>query len=114
MRIDDLAQYPFYTHPCDEVLADHARHVIVHQYVACLKIASEWVVPTNEDMSWLDIPAVVDVLIGSCLWNPTYGFFRVVAFDKTAQRIAIQTKTSLAAEGTVVPACTKFILTPDV
>lgn len=111
-----LFSEPFYTHPCYEVTSDHARHMILHQYVACVKIANQWVVPANNVGAWLDLPAVVDVLIGSCIWNPQFGYFLVTAFDKAGQRIMIERKNvaSTAEPGTNVPMCTKFIFTPNV
>lgn len=114
MTCDEILQQPHYTHPCSEVLQDHARHVILHQYVACLKISNLWVVPSGTDTTWLDLPAVVDVLPGSCLWNPDYGYFRIVSFDKPGQRVLVQrTSRTTAVAGTVIQSCTRFILAPD-
>ena len=111
MTQNPLLMQPFYTHPCDSVLEDHSRHVIVHQYVACIKVPEAWAVPSG--MVWLSTPALVDVLVGSCLWHPDYGSFRVVAFDKGAQRIRVQPKSD-AVVGTQIPSCSKFIFIADV
>jgi len=112
----DLMQNPFYTHPCSEVTEDHARHMILHQYTTCLKVVNVWAVPNNDVAVWLTVPAIVDFLVGSCLWNPEYGYFRVTAFDKQAQKVQVQRVdiVATAAPGTQVPACTKFIVTVDV
>jgi hypothetical protein len=105
----------YYTNACDEVLADHARHLIVHQYVACVKVKNEWAVPQSDELLWLDLPALVDVLIGSCLWNPDYGFFKITAYDRQAHKVQVQRKdvAGTASAGTVIPMCTKFIFVAD-
>lgn len=114
--INPLLQEPFYTHPCSEVTEDHARHLIVHQYVACLKIVNEWAVPLNSVAVWVELPAVVDILTDCCLWNPQFGYFIVSAFDKQAQRVQVQRKDVIgtAAPGVRIPSCTKFIVTPNI
>lgn len=107
---------PFYTNPCSEVTEDHARHIIVHQYVACFKITNEWAIPLPDQLIWVEVPAMVDMLTGSCIWNPDYGYFVVVAFDKVAQKVRLQRKDgdTTAPAGTIIPSCTKFISTPNV
>lgn len=116
MTKNPLMAEPFYTNPCSEVMEDHARHVIVHQYVACVRVSNQWAVPSDGESVWLDIPALVDIQVGSCLWNATFGYFRVVSFDKEANRAAVQRNTNSfnAAPGTNVPSCTKFVLAPDI
>lgn len=113
--MSDEFQEPFYVHRCPDLQEDNARHIILHQYVACLRISNEWAVPTDPESTWLDIPAVVDVLPGVCLFNPAYGYFRIASFDKQAQKVLVQRvpSTLTASPGTVVPGCTKFILTPE-
>lgn len=108
-------QDPYYTHPCEEVTEDHARHVLLHQYVGCVKIPNEWAVPSGTTSARLDLPAVVDLVVGSCLWNPDYGYFLITSFDKKGQTVTVQRKETptTAGPGTVVPSCTKFIFTPN-
>ncbi len=112
---DGLYANPYYTHPCSEVKEDHARHVIVHQYVGCVRIPNEWVVPTNDSVTWLQLSAVVDVLVGSCLWHPDYGYFRITAFDARVQKIQLQRVDveGTSPAGTTIPMCTKFIFAPE-
>jgi hypothetical protein len=112
----DEESFSFYSNPCTEVTQDHARHVTLNQYVACIRISNNWVVPLNDTATWLHVPAVVDFLVGCCIWNPEFGYFSVTAFDKNVQKIQIQRKDveTTAAPGTPVPGCTKFIITPDV
>lgn len=107
---------PFYTHPCDELIEDHAKHVLLHQYVGCIRIPSQWAVPNNNSVIRLELPAIVDILVGCCLWNPDYGYFLVTAFDKQGQTVTIERKPgpTTAQPGTVIPSCTKFIFTPNV
>ncbi len=106
------SENPYYTHPCDSLTEDHARHVVVHQYVACVRIPSEWSVPSNNSAVRVSLPAVVDVLIGSRLWNPQFGYFLITSFDKQGQTVTLQRQANSSVAGTVVPSCTKFIFTP--
>lgn len=102
--------YPFYSHPCD-IQEDHARHIVVHQYVACIRVPNVWAVP--ESSVWLEVPALVDALVGSCIWNPDYGYFLITAYDKEAQKILVErlNVSGTALPGVVIPLCTKFIFT---
>lgn len=104
---------PFYTVPESEVTEDHARHIILHQYTSCVRVTNQWAVPLDSALVWLDVPAIVDALVGSVMWNPTYGYFKVTAFDKQAQRIQVQRKAQSAAPGTVVAADSRFIFVSD-
>lgn len=108
------SEHPFYTHPCDSLVEDHSRHTIVHQYVGCIKIPSEWVVPANNSAVRVSVPAVVDLVIGSCLWNPDFGYFLITSFDKQGQSVTLERKSNSSIAGTVVPSCTKFIFAPNV
>ena len=112
---DDLMHNPFYTHPCSEVKEDHARHIILHQYVGCIKISNTWAIPTNDSEVTVRVPAVVDILVGCCLWNPEFGYLRVSAYDKFGQTVTLQRleRSDSAAPGKAVPMCTKFIITPE-
>lgn len=115
MSNEEMFNYPFYAHPCSEVKEDHARHVIVHQYVGCIKISNQWAVPSNESAVWVTVPALVEVMIGSCLWNPEYGYFRVAAFDSNANKIQLQRldRSDTTLPGRVIPFCTKFIFVAE-
>jgi len=108
-----LMQHGFYTNPCGELTQDHARHVIVHQYVGCIKIANSWVIPVGEESASLDVPALVDVLVGSCLWNPEFGTFRIIHYDAGLQKIKVQTTEDSGEPGTLVVSCTSFIFVQD-
>lgn len=114
--VDSLFQEPFYTHPCSEVTEDHSRNIILHQYVGCIKIPNQWAIPLDSVAVRLEVPAVVDLLVGSNLWHPEYGYFLITAYDKQGQKVQLQRTSDLdnAAPGTVVPGCTKFIITNPV
>lgn len=107
---------PLFTHPCSEVTEDHARHVILHQYTGCIVVENTWAIPLNSTQVRLSIPAVIDMMVGCCIWNPAYGYFRVVAFDKLAQRIDVVRKQHQQTRdpGVTVPGCTKFIIVADI
>lgn len=107
-----LTQEPFFTHRCHEVCEDHSTHLVVHQYVGCVKISNAWAVPTGSSQATLKVPALVDILVGSYLWNPDYGSFIVVSFDKQGLSVKVQKDVNNSiASGTGIPACTKFLIT---
>jgi len=51
------------------------------------------------------------VLIGSYIWNPTYGWFQITAFDSVTEQLTVLNNcfTANAAPGTPVPSCTQFV-----
>lgn len=108
--VTSLFNEPFYLNSC--IQQDHSSHVFLHQYIACLRISTEWIVPNDESEVWVEVPALVDVLIGSALWNPDYGYFLITAFDKKAQKLKLERyDTDFTADaGTTIPSCTKFIV----
>lgn len=111
--INYVSEEPFFTHPCAEQLEDNARHILLHQYVACIKIPNTWAIPTDSTGVILNVPALVDILIGCSIWNPNYGYFLVMSYDKQGQKIVVMNKVLNVnvTPGTVVPSCTKFIIT---
>lgn len=56
---------------------------------------------------------VKKLVINSYLWHPTYGYFKIIAFDFQTGQVTIlnQCQDGNAAAGTSVPACTCFIVT---
>lgn len=78
---------------------------------ASLQVNNAWNVPACSAQAVLSVPGLTTLLIGSYVWNPTYGWFRVTAFDSVNGQVTVinECLAANAAPGTVVPALTEFI-----
>lgn len=76
-----------------------------------LVVSNSWNVPACGAEAVLSIPGLTTVLIGAYIYNPTYGRFRITAFDSVNQQVTVinECLSGNAAPGTVVPALTSFI-----
>lgn len=76
-----------------------------------LVISNAWNIPSCSASAVLSVPGLETILIGSYLWNPTYGWFRVTAFDSVNFQVTVINECfdANAAAGTVVPAGTQFV-----
>ncbi len=76
-----------------------------------LVVSNAWNIPACDASAVLSVPGLETILIGSYLWNPTYGWFRVTAFDSVNFQITVFNECfdANAAAGTVVPAGTQFV-----
>lgn len=74
-------------------------------------VSNAWNVPSCGSEAILSVPGLTTVLIGSYIYNPTYGRFRITAFDSVNSQITVLNEClpGNAAPGTVVPALTNFI-----
>lgn len=104
---------PFYdnTPVCEE---DHCKQVTVREYLVSLPIASAWNVPACNNFATVSVPGLKAIEVGSYLWNSTYGYFEVTAFNKAAQQITIQNgcNDGNAAPGTLIPSNSLFVVAP--
>lgn len=91
----------------------NTQKVVINQFAQALKVANSWNVPACGLTATLSIPGLVSIVIGSYLWNETYGYFEVTAFDSGLQQVTVinNCNEGNAAAGTAVPACTEFINT---
>lgn len=76
-----------------------------------LVVSNSWNVPACGAEAVLSIPGLTTVLIGSYIYNPTYGRFKITAFDSVNQQVTVLNEClpGNAAPGSVVPALTTFI-----
>lgn len=77
-----------------------------------LIVQNSWNIPACGASAILSVPGLESVLIGSYLYNPSYGYFRISAFDSVNGQITIVNDCTTGNEdpGVVVPALTEFIL----
>lgn len=104
---------PYYAKAFPEISQEHGCQLLMHHYVAAIKLNSSWAVPAGDNIALVAANGVVDVLLGSALWNPDYGYFKITGFVLDSYQIWIQRidHASTAPVGTVIPVNTKFILT---
>lgn len=74
-----------------------------------LVVDTSWNIPAVGAQAELSIPGVNNILIGSSVYNPAYGSFKIVSFSATTQKLVV---TNLGygnkAPGTIVPTDTYF------
>lgn len=106
------APAPYYTDApiCQE---SHVQQVIQKQFYTTLKISTAWNVPECGGQATIKAPDAKQVLPGSFLWNPTYGYFEIISFNASTYELVVQNNcnTGNEAPGTQVPACTDFLVT---
>lgn len=115
-QVARLLMAPHYSQPCGSCPEDHDKVVVAHRYSAAVKVANAWVIPAENQLSTLYVPALVDIVPGCALWHPTYGFFRVVSYDPEAQIVKVERAYSgdnASAAGTPIPSCTSLVVTVD-
>lgn len=76
-----------------------------------IQIANAWNIPACDSEAVLSVPGLTTVLIGSYIFNPTYGWFKITAFDSVNFELTVLNECldANAVPGTVVPALTVFI-----
>ncbi len=106
----NVVPIPYYEDPCFQENQCQGTQVVV-QYTPVIKISNNWAVPEVDTIIQLNVPGVTDMLIGSYLWNPTYGNYEVVSFDVNNQTVKVTKAVDNEVEaGVIVPSCTRFIL----
>lgn len=78
-----------------------------------LEVANAWNIPACDAEAVLSVPGLETVLIGSYIYNPTYGSFLITGFDSANHQLTVLNPCFDHNEvaGTVVPALTTFIFT---
>ena len=74
-------------------------------------VSNSWNVPACGSSAILSVAGLSSVLVGAYVWNPTYGWFRISAFDSVNGQITVvnDCDTGNASPGSVVPALTEFV-----
>jgi hypothetical protein len=88
----------------------HVDVRIQNQYVTGLPVANSFNLPACGERVTLTIPGLQLITIGTYLWNPLYGYLKVISFDFATSTIIVENECQdgNAAPGTAVPACTLF------
>lgn len=103
---------PFYNcaPACPE---SHTQRVIVQTFSADVKLIDTWNIPACGQSAVVNTESLKAIVPGSYLWNPTYGYFEVSAFNSGTGQVTLinHCNTGNASAGTNVPACTEFTVT---
>lgn len=91
----------------------HGQRITIQQFAADIKVIDSWNVPACDAEATITVASLVGIVVGSYIWNPTYGFFEVTAFNVSASQITVlnHCNEGNASAGTNVPSCTEFTVT---
>ncbi len=106
------APTPFYNcaPACPE---NHTQKIVIQSFRADVKIVDSWNVPACDLSAVVNTESLNAIVVGSYLWNPTYGYFLITAFNSGTGQITLLNPcvTGNASPGTQIPACTEFTVT---
>ena len=103
------APTPFYN--CGtSVQETHCKPVFFQSFATAITTNADFVIPDCGVEAIVTFNSLSQILIGSYIWNPDYGYFKVTAFDYQCSQVTILNECfgENAAPGTVVKACTLF------
>jgi hypothetical protein len=89
---------------------DNTQKIFIQQFRADVKIEGSWNIPDCGEESIVFVSGLKGIVVGSYLWNPTYGYYEVTAFDISRGLVTLlnHCTTGNATAGTNVPGCTEF------
>lgn len=93
---------------------DHTKVTCIRQFYTSIKNSNVWNIPACGATAVVFFPDVNSILLGSFIWNTSYGYFEVVSFNPETHEIGIRNNCNdgNATPGTSVLACNEFIVTP--
>lgn len=103
---------PYYKQVSEEVVQDHAAIFRDTQYAAGVVISDEFQVPAvNADIQ-VCVKDLVNLVIGSYLWNPRVGYLKIIYWSECKSKIGLLNEEGVttAAPGSLIAACTSFIV----
>src|SRR4030067_2607388 len=59
------------------------------QICSALIVNNAWNVPACGSSAVLSVPGLTVALLGSYIWNPTYGWFRITGFDSVNGQLTV-------------------------
>lgn len=97
--------------PCEE---DHTLEIITNHYGAALKTDNQWAIPACGQTAQVVVKGLRVAHIGSWIWSDDYGNFLIEGFNPGTDTLTINNPciTGTKSPGTVVPACSLFIVSP--
>lgn len=68
----------------------HGSSTLIKNFDATVKVANSWIVPNCGGSAVLSIVCLSQILVGSYLWNPNYGYFKVVSYNSVTNKVTVQ------------------------
>lgn len=92
---------------CEE---SHSRVCVSNRYVTGVMMSNTVHMPACNATTFLTIPGLQLINIGVYLWNPIYGYLKVISFDLTTGTVVVENECLVgnAVPGTIIPSCTIF------
>ena len=104
------APMPYYSQACD-VQETHQEVYNTQTFITALSTVSAFNMPvTGGVVGNIAVQGIQSLQVGSWLWNITYGYVKVIAFDFASGTISVENPNypGNASPGTLIPACTMF------
>lgn len=104
---------PYYKEGTASVTQNHSSVFKDTQYAAGVRIIEQFVVPAlGTDIS-INAPNLTDIVVGSYLWSPAYGYLKIVHWDSCTKTLGLLNEDMQggAIPGTVVSENSLFAVT---
>jgi len=104
---------PYYTNDKNSLTQDHASIFRDTQYAAGVRVKEEFVIPALESDVAVTVPELVNLVVGSYLWNPAYGYLKIAHWDSCNLTLGLLNDdiAGAAIPGTVVSANNLWVVT---
>lgn len=104
------APTPYYSQACD-VQETHQEIYNTQTFITAISTVSSFNMPSaGSVIGGVVLQGVQKLQVGSWIWNITYGYLKVTAFDFASGTISVENPNypGNASPGTLIPACTMF------
>lgn len=104
-------QSPYYENVEEETLQDHASVFNDTRYAAAVVVREEFQIPAVGSDIQVCLRDVTNVVVGSYLSHPVYGYLKIVYWDSCSKKVGLLNEglEGTAPAGTVVSECTGFV-----
>lgn len=104
---------PYYKNENNSLTQDHAAIFRDTQYAAGIKITDQFVVPAIGEDIQVCVKNLVNLVVGSYIWNPLYGYLQIAHWDSCTGKIGLLNEdiNGGAIPGTVVSEGSLFAVT---
>ena len=108
-----VSAQPYYQQVAGDVVENHQAIQQRTCYAAGIYVKDEWVVPNVSGTVVATLNDVSALVIGSYLYNPTYGYFLITSWDRNTGRVTLENDGMQGniTPGSLVGAYTLFVAT---
>jgi len=95
---------PYYVDENNSLTQDHAAIFRDTQFAAGIYLAKEFVVPAIDTDIQIQTKNLINIVVGSYLWSPAYGYLKIVHWDECTGKLGLLNEdiSGAAIPGTVV------------